>query len=97
MKYKQSATVEDVCCWVDLSPSCYYYRPSNGKRGAKASTHTFKTDGSTVANEVVVQDNIALAEAPTQGADIFTYSPTSKGAEDYAAICKEMLKRDKRK
>lgn len=44
-----------------------------------------------------VRDNIALAEAPTQGADIFTYSPTSKGAEDYAAICKEILKRDKRK
>lgn len=44
-----------------------------------------------------VRDNIALAEAPTQGADIFTYSLTSKGAEDYAAICKEILKRDKRK
>lgn len=55
-QYKQSSTVEDVCSWVDLSPSCYYYRPSNGKRGAKASTHTFKTDGSTVANETVIQD-----------------------------------------
>jgi len=55
-QYKQLATVEDVCCWVDLSPSSYYYRPSNGKRGAKASTHTFKTDGSTVPNETVIQD-----------------------------------------
>jgi chromosome partitioning protein len=49
---------------------------------------TFKTE---------IRDNIALAEAPTQGADIFTYSPSSKGAEDYAALVKEILKRDKRK
>ena len=40
-----------------------------------------------------IRDNVALAEAPTQGVDIFRYQPKSKGAEDYLALCKEMLKR----
>ena len=40
-----------------------------------------------------VRDNIALAEAPAQGMDIFRYSPKSNGAEDYLALSKEILKR----
>jgi chromosome partitioning protein len=40
-----------------------------------------------------IRDNIALAEAPTQGLDIFRYNPKSYGAEDYAALCKEIAKR----
>ena len=40
-----------------------------------------------------IRDNIALAEAPTQGVDIFRYSPKSYGAEDYLALCKEIVKR----
>jgi len=39
-----------------------------------------------------IRDNIALAEAPTQGLDIFRYSPKCYGAEDYRALCKEILK-----
>jgi len=42
-----------------------------------------------------VRDNIALAEAPSQGLDIFRYSPKSYGAEDYLALSKEVLKRSK--
>jgi chromosome partitioning protein len=42
-----------------------------------------------------IRDNIALAEAPTQGVDIFRYSPKSYGAEDYLALCKEIIKRSK--
>ena len=45
--------------------------------------------------KTVIRDNVALAEAPTQGADIFRYSPKSYGAEDYLALCKEILKRHK--
>jgi len=37
-----------------------------------------------------IRDNIALAEAPAQGKDIFSYSPTSYGAEDYLSLCKEI-------
>jgi chromosome partitioning protein len=39
-----------------------------------------------------IRDNVALAEAPTQGQDIFRYNPTSYGAQDYLALCKEIVK-----
>lgn len=39
-----------------------------------------------------VWGNIALAEVPAQGMDIFRYSPKSSGAEDYLALSKEILK-----
>ena len=39
-----------------------------------------------------IRDNVALAEAPTQGQDIFRYNPTSYGALDYLALCKEIVK-----
>jgi len=39
-----------------------------------------------------IRDNVALAEAPTQGQDIFRYNPTSYGALDYLALCKEIAK-----
>jgi len=42
-----------------------------------------------------IRDNIALAEAPSQGLDIFRYSSKSYGAEDYLALSKEILKRSK--
>ena len=40
-----------------------------------------------------IRDNVALAEAPTQGVDIFRYQPKSKGAEDYLALCREIVKK----
>ncbi len=43
--------------------------------------------------ENTVRVNVALAEAPANGQDIFTYAPTSNGAEDYLAIVDELLKR----
>jgi chromosome partitioning protein len=45
--------------------------------------------------KTVIRDNVALAEAPTQGADIFRYSPKSYGAEDYLSLSREILKRHK--
>jgi chromosome partitioning protein len=39
-----------------------------------------------------IRDNIALAEAPTQAMDIFRYNPKSYGADDYMALCKEIIK-----
>jgi len=41
-----------------------------------------------------VRDNVALAEAPGRGQDIFRYSPKSHGAADYAAIADEIIKRN---
>jgi chromosome partitioning protein len=42
--------------------------------------------------KTMIRDNVALAEAPTQGTDIFRYQIKSKGAEDYLALCKEIIK-----
>jgi len=38
-----------------------------------------------------IRDNVALAEAPSQGLDIFRYNPKSHGAEDYLSLSKEIL------
>lgn len=40
-----------------------------------------------------IPDNVALAEAPAAGKDIFEYQPTSKGAAAYAALAEEIIKR----
>ena len=40
-----------------------------------------------------IRDNIALAEAPAQGVDIFRYNPKSYGAEDYLALSTEIKNR----
>lgn len=42
-----------------------------------------------------VRDNIALAEAPAQGVDIFRYNAKSYGAEDYLLLSKEIIKKYK--
>jgi len=39
----------------------------------------------------LIRENIALAEAPGSGKDIFSYQPRSKGAEDYLSLAKETL------
>lgn len=39
-----------------------------------------------------IRDNIALAEAPSMGLDIFRYQPKSYGAEDYLSLSKEIMK-----
>jgi len=40
-----------------------------------------------------IRDNIALAEAPSVCMDIFSYHRKSNGAEDYLALCKEILRK----
>ena len=47
------------------------------------------------AFKTAIRDNVALAEAPTQGLDVFRYAPRSTGAEDYEALAKEIVKRTK--
>ena len=43
--------------------------------------------------ETMIRSTVALAEAPAQRQDIFSYSPRSNGAKDYLALCKEVLQR----
>lgn len=40
-----------------------------------------------------IRDNVALAEAPSSGLDIFRYNPGSNGAEDYLNLTKEIVTR----
>jgi len=40
-----------------------------------------------------IRNNVALAEAPNEGCDIFTYQPSSNGAFDYQQLVKEIMKR----
>lgn len=46
-----------------------------------------------VALKTVIRDNIALAEAPGFGQDIFRYAPRSAGAADFTALCRELARR----
>lgn len=40
--------------------------------------------------QTVIRDNVALAEAPSNGQSILTYDPKSYGAQDYAALANEL-------
>jgi chromosome partitioning protein len=44
----------------------------------------------------VIRENIAVAEAPSFAQSIFEYAPRSHGAEDYLALCKEIIKNKNR-
>ncbi|WP_139488195.1 ParA family protein [Brevibacillus dissolubilis] len=41
--------------------------------------------------QTFIRSNVALAEAPSFGQDIFTYKPNSTGARDYAELCQELM------
>jgi len=43
--------------------------------------------------QTVIRKNIALAECPAVGQDIFTYAPDSNGAKDYQKLAEELLAR----
>lgn len=43
-----------------------------------------------------IRENIALAEAPGTGLDIFRYDKGSNGAFDYLKLCKEIIKMEKK-
>jgi len=46
--------------------------------------------------KTVIRGAVKLAEAPSYGLDIFSYAPKSHGAEDYLALCREIVERRKR-
>lgn len=54
---------------------------------AKASFHKELCD-------VVISENVAVAESPQYKQDVFRYSSTSSGAQDYNALLDELLAQD---
>ena len=63
-------------------------KPAEEKRKIEEAFQGF--DGCKVFS-TRIRSNIALAEAPTQGEDIFRYSPKSNGAADYLNFTSELL------
>jgi len=55
-QFKSRASIENLCCWSLLPRSVYYYRPTNGKKGARPGATTSRTDGTVVDNAEVVED-----------------------------------------
>lgn len=45
--------------------------------------------------DVLIRENISLAESPSYGLTIFEYYPSSHGAEDYMSLAREILEREK--
>ncbi|MDL2306398.1 ParA family protein, partial [Bacteroides sp. OttesenSCG-928-D19] len=42
--------------------------------------------------KTIIRDNVALAEAPIKGKNIYEYNKNSNGAKDYMALAEEVLK-----
>lgn len=69
--FEQLATKKDLCRWLGISRSTCYYKMSQGKRGAKPSSHTLMQDGRLVANEDVV--NTLISEVFSQEFNLYGY------------------------
>lgn len=54
-RYRHKISTKELCIWIMLSRSSFYYKPSGSKKGAKPSTETVKVDGKIVPNENVVE------------------------------------------
>jgi putative transposase len=50
------AALSLLLTWMFYPPSSWYYKPTNGRRGIKPSTDTYRRDGEIVKNELVVED-----------------------------------------
>jgi chromosome partitioning protein len=50
--------------------------------------------GDLVFNTVIAR-NVRLSEAPSHGVSVLEYDPSSKGAKNYTALAKELIKRQK--
>lgn len=44
--------------------------------------------------KTMIRVNVALAEAPIRGLDIFRYEPASHGAQDYEALAQEIIRQE---
>jgi len=54
--YQQKMPVNELCRWMLLPRSNFYYHPSDGKRGFAPSAVTGKRDGSSVSNQAVIDE-----------------------------------------
>ena len=64
-KFKDRASISELCSWVSFAPSNYYYETRTGKPGAKPSTHTWRTDGTRVLNSQLLDEIRSTLEEST--------------------------------
>jgi len=62
----------------------------NRRNLSKEVSEQIKEFFGTKVFETVIHNNVALAEAPINGNDIFSYQPKSQGALDFTALTKEV-------
>lgn len=86
-QYKQQASCTELCSWLNIPRSSYYYKPSNQKRGRKPSTHTAKTDGSVVENKQLV--TILLEEVFNQEFVRYGYQLSTEELQELGYIINE--------
>jgi len=65
-----------------VADMAHFFTEARGQMSPWSQTKLFETR---------IRRNIKLAEAPSFGQDIFTYAAASNGAEDYAALAREVL------
>lgn len=53
--YQERTPVRQLCTWLKIPHSVYYYSPKEGKPGVKPSVYTLKTDGTRVPNREVIE------------------------------------------
>ena len=61
------------------------------KKLAKAVAETIRDYFGDLVFKTLIRDNVALAEAPANGQNIFEHAPKSAGAEDYLSLANELL------
>lgn len=68
-----------------------YNGRTNHAKEVKSQVTDFFTDR---VYNTVIRNNIALADAPARGLDVFQYDPKSNGAADYEALAQEIIKQE---
>lgn len=66
-----------------------------GRKLNKMVEEAIRTKYGSMVYDAKVRTNIAIAEAPLSGTDIFSYNAKSNGAQDYRDVTEELLSRQK--
>jgi len=69
--FGRGASKRQLCQWLKLPRSSGYYKPGEGKRGVKPSTHTLTHEGQLVPNEQVI--NTLISEVFSQEFNLYGY------------------------